>query len=401
MKTRILQIHPLGWNIIFGTLISRIATSMTIPFLSIYLIQIKGVSPTIVGLIIATSSLVGVFTSFFGGYISDIIDKRKTMIISSVLWSVVFFAFFRANSVIAFFILNSLNGLCYSIFEPASKALLSDITKEENRLQIFNFRYTAINLGVVIGPILGLYLGSGETSYPFLITSIIYLLYGISLSFQHSISITSSINVHIEEEKNTLKKVFLVIRKDKKFLMILLGVIFSISGYAHLNSTFPQYLSLRMKEGAGYYSIILSLNAITALLIQYPVINVMKKFSPINSIIGGNFLISVSLIFMSLSSNLFQFIITIIIFTIGEVLIFSMLDILTDQIATSKLKSTYFGTMGLSRLGNVIAPSLGGLLLSFFSIENSIYTFSILSFITILGVPLLIVATKKQKHKIP
>lgn len=389
--------HPLGWNIIFGTLISRISTSMSIPFLSIYLIQIKGVSPTLTGLIIAISSLVGVISAFFGGYISDLIDKRKTMIISSLLWSVVFAGFFVADSVISFFILNALNGICYSIFEPVSKALLSDITKEENRLQIFNFRYTAINLGVVIGPVLGLYLGSGKTSYPFLITSIVYLLYGLSLSLQRSQILPSKFK--LEDEKNTLKNVFKVIRKDQHFLFILLGVIFSISGYAHLNSTFPQYLSMRMKEGAGYYSIILSLNAITALIVQYPMVSLMKKFSPVNSIILGNVLISVSLIFMALSSNLFQFIGTIIIFTIGEVLIFSMLDILTDELANPKMKSTYFGAMGLSRLGNVIAPSLGGLLLSFYGIENSLSTFCMLSFITILGVPILIFATKMQKHK--
>ncbi len=267
---------PLGWNIIFGTLISRISTSMSIPFLSIYLIQIKGVSPTLTGLIIAISSLVGVISAFFGGYISDLIDKRKTMIISSLLWSVVFAGFFVADSVISFFILNALNGICYSIFEPASKALLSDITKEESRLQIFNFRYTAINLGVVIGPVLGLYLGSGKTSYPFLITSIVYLLYGLSLSLQRSQILPSKFK--LEDEKNTLKNVFKVIRKDQHFLFILLGVIFSISGYAHLNSTFPQYLSMRMKEGAGYYSIILSLNAITALIVQYPMVSLMKKF---------------------------------------------------------------------------------------------------------------------------
>ncbi|WP_312753108.1 hypothetical protein [Rummeliibacillus suwonensis] len=51
-----------------------------------------------------------------------------------------------------------------------------------------------------------------------------------------------------------------------------------------------------------------------------------------------------------------------------------MLDILTDELANPKMKSTYFGAMGLSRLGNVIAPSLGGLLLSFYGIENSLST---------------------------
>lgn len=67
--------------------------------------------------------------------------------------------------------MNALNGLCRALFEPTSKALLSDVTPSSIRLFVFNLRYTAINIGVIFGPSLGLYLGSSKTTFPFLVAA--------------------------------------------------------------------------------------------------------------------------------------------------------------------------------------------------------------------------------------
>lgn len=66
MKGKLQNIHPLGMTIIIGTLFARFATSMSIPFLAIYLTTVKGVSAGMTGAIIGTSALVGVFASFIG-----------------------------------------------------------------------------------------------------------------------------------------------------------------------------------------------------------------------------------------------------------------------------------------------------------------------------------------------
>ena len=42
-----------------------------------------------------------------------------------------------------------------------------------------------------------------------------------------------------------------------------------------------------------------------------------------------------------------------------------MVDMLVDEIAKPGFKGTYFGAAGFNRLGNVIGPWLGGILLSF------------------------------------
>lgn len=46
MSTKLKSIHPIAINIIIGTLFARLATSMSMPFLAIYLTAVKGVSPS-------------------------------------------------------------------------------------------------------------------------------------------------------------------------------------------------------------------------------------------------------------------------------------------------------------------------------------------------------------------
>lgn len=84
------KVHPLALNIIVGTFFARMATSMSISFLAIYLTTEKSISPQTTGIIIGTSSLAAVFTSFFGGSLSDRYGRKNIMLISMTAWIIVF-----------------------------------------------------------------------------------------------------------------------------------------------------------------------------------------------------------------------------------------------------------------------------------------------------------------------
>ncbi|AST01056.1 hypothetical protein BT10792_00385 [Bacillus thuringiensis] len=103
MKGKLQHIHPLGMSIILGTLFARFATSMSIPFLAIYLTTVKGVSAGMTGAIIGTSALVGVFASFIGGNLSDRFGRKTIMLWSMIVWIFVFIGFSLADHVLSFF----------------------------------------------------------------------------------------------------------------------------------------------------------------------------------------------------------------------------------------------------------------------------------------------------------
>lgn len=275
MNKHLKEIHPLAWTIIIGTIFGRMATSMSIPFLSIYLIKTMGASPVETGMVVAVSSLIGVFASFYGGYISDRIGRRKVLIFSVFSWAIVFIGFAAANQIWMFFVMNALNGLCRAVFEPTSRAMLSDITKPENKLLVFNLRYAAINLGVVIGPLIGLQMGSAESGVPFLIAGALYILYGIVLIIQFALQ-SEQVKLPSEDggSKVSLREAFIVTSRDRTFIYVLIGSMFCVLGFGHFSSTLAQYLELspQFEDGAKLFTYMLSLNAVVVLIVQYPLV---------------------------------------------------------------------------------------------------------------------------------
>lgn len=361
MNQHLRHIHPLAWTIIIGTMFGRLVTSMSIPFLSIYLTQVLGASPTQTGITVAVSSLAGVLASFYGGYISDIVGRKIVMLISVFGWAAVFFGFSVAQHLWVFFLVNTLNGLCRSVFEPTSRALLSDITPPESKLLVFNLRYAAINLGVVFGPIIGLQLGSAESTFPFLIAGIVYVAYGIVLFMQFKAH-RSSMPARTQAQAPRLLEALTITGKDRVFLPVLLGTIFCVLGYGHFGSTMAQYLAMNthFTNGGQLFSYMLSLNAITVLVVQYPIVRTASKFPPIVPLILGNICVALSLLLVGLAGGVALLMISVVLFTIGEVLLFTMMDMLIDRIAKPEMKGTYFGTIGFNNLGSVMAPIFGG-----------------------------------------
>lgn len=279
MKQHLRHIHPLAWTIIIGTMFGRLVTSMSIPFLSIYLTQVLGASATQTGFTVAVSSLAGVLISFYGGYISDVIGRRIVMLVSVFGWACVFFGFSAAQHIWVFFLVNTLNGLCRAVFEPTSRALLSDITPPEQKLLVFNLRYAAVNLGVVFGPIIGLQLGSAKSTFPFVIAGIVYIAYGLVLFLQFSVH-RASLPVHGEARTPKLLDALAVTGRDKVFLPVLLGTIFCVLGYGHFSSTLAQFLAMNphFSNGSQVFSYMLSLNAVTVLVVQYPLVRIFSRF---------------------------------------------------------------------------------------------------------------------------
>ncbi|AOZ94424.1 MDR family MFS transporter [Paenibacillus crassostreae] len=402
MITQLKQIHPLSWTIIIGTIFGRMATSMSIPFLSIYLIKTMGASPSQTGIVVAISSLIGVFASFYGGYISDIIGRKKVLLISVFGWALVFIGFAVADKIWLFFVMNALNGLCRAMFEPTSRALLADITPQESKLLVFNLRYAAINLGVVFGPILGLQMGASGSNWSFAVAGVVYILYGVTLIIQFirypELGAASSSE---GRERVTLSMAFQTTSRDRVFLYVLIGMIFCVLGYGHFSSTLAQYMEMtpNIEDGATWFGYMLSFNAIVVLICQFPVVKYASKLPPVIPLIIGSVLVSCSLLIFGIAHSFIGFMLGVVIFTIGEVLMFTMTDVLIDRIAKPELRGTYFGMIGFNNLGNVLAPLLGGLLLDTLGLDSSVLIFVIIAVTAAFGIPFLLSANRMMRKE--
>lgn len=404
MITKLKSINPISLNIIVGTLFSRMAVFMTIPFLAIYLTTVKDISAPLTGAIIGISSLVSLFGGFIGGHLADRYGREVVMFVSIFAWVFVFVGFAVAEHVFFFFILNAMNGLCRSFFDPASRAMLSDITKQENKLLVFNMRYAAINVGAAIGPLIGLKMGAASSTSAFYVTAIVYFIYGVSLILtlkKHPVQQVIFVN---NTSRTTFIQACSVLKKDSIFLLAIIGFSLGMAGYSQFSSTIPQYLAEApiFENGIAIYSYLIVLNAITVLLVQYPVSRIGKYFSPLFSIMLGTLTVSIGLIGFGISDEILFMCLSMIIFTIGEVMMFTMTDLFVDQIAPPNMRGLYFGAMGFTAIGGAFGPWIGGLLLSYLGYTEHITIFALLAILSAFAFPILLYvsflvrATKKN-----
>jgi MFS family permease len=317
-------------------------------------------------------------------------------------WALVFFGFAAADRIWVFFIMNALNGLCRAMFEPTSRALLADITPSENKLLVFNLRYAAINIGVVIGPLLGMWLGTTQSGLGFLIAGIVYLSYGVLLVAQFFAHREIGGAKPSGGDRLTLSEAFRVTGKDRTFMYVLIGMIFCILGYGHFDSTLAQYMEISpyVTDGAKWFGYMISLNAVVVLIVQFPIVKFASRFSPTLPLIAGNLLVAISMLVFGSFHQIWAFMLEVVIFTIGEVLMFTMTDILVDRIAKPDLRGTYFGMFGFNNLGNVMAPLLGGLLLNSLGASSAVLIFAILALTTVCGIPFLLGAHRQLQRTI-
>ncbi|WP_442893578.1 MDR family MFS transporter [Bacillus sp. 2205SS5-2] len=395
------NIHPLSINIIVGTLFVRMMTFMTFPFLAIYLTTVKGASPAAAGAVIGISALFRLFGGFIGGHLTDKLGRGVIMLGSIAVWIPVYVGFALADTIMMFFILNALNGLCSSFFEPASKALLSDVTKPKNKLLVFNLRYAAINVGAAVGPLVGLKMSTSESTVGFWFMAAINVLYAVSLAVTFYRYREDVAGEKKEGLRPTLIQSLSVLKQDTVFLMVLLGATLGIFGYSHMNSTIPQYIANApsITNGVGLFAWLLAMNAVTVIVVQYPVTRIGKHFSPLISVMLGTFFVSVGLILFGIAANAALLFFAMLVFTVGEVMMFSMTDVLIDEIAPQDRRGFYFGAMSFTTLGGVLAPMIGGGLLEAFGFGNGAMIFSLIAIGSLCGFPVLYLAGKLRHRK--
>jgi MFS family permease len=357
------EYHPIVHILLLGTILARAASSMSMPFLAIYLSKDSGMSPMLIGAVIGIGSLAGTVGGFIGGALSDRLGRKLIMLIALFGWVIVFAGFAYAKAPLVFMLLNILNGLCRSFYEPVSQALMADVTVKEKRFKVFSLRYLAINIGVAAGPLLGAYFGTVDASLPFMITSFIYLVYSVSL---YLLLQRFGINRIEGEQKNpvTVASAWRVIARDYVFRLYILGGIIGAIGYSQMTVTLSQYVERSVAEGATLFALLMSINAVTVVVLQVPLTRLSERIGPLSAIILGNVMFAIGNVGYALSDTWPLFMAAMFFFTLGEILNYPAANVLIDRLAPEGMRGTYYGAQSFSSLGHFMGPIIGGALLA-------------------------------------
>lgn len=153
-------------------------------------------------------------------------------------------------------------------------------------------------------------------------------------------------------------------------------------GYTVMTSILPQFFASHYQntDASKLFALLLSINGITVITCQFFVYFFSKRTSIKTAMITGAALLPMSLFVLGTVDDIIFKCIAMVVFTLGEMLVFTMMDIRIDELSDCNYKGTYYSLAGLQNLGALLVPIIGGLCLD--RIQQDWLLFGLLSIIT-------------------
>lgn len=327
------------WVLFYTTLINRSGT-MVIPFLVLYLTQKIGVSASEAGTALLVYGIGAFLSAPLTGRLADRIGALKVMKMSLIGTSLVMFIYgFITNYylILAFsFILSVIN----EAFRPANLSLITEIVAPSQRRVSFALNRLGINIGMSIGPVIGGFLVLIDYHFLFYVNALASLLAGIYLILIPWTSLQEAEQTPAEALPQILGSSVLA---DKKFLFFLFAIIpANLVFFQHLGGL-PLYVVDDLKYSTAAFGLLSAINTVLIIFVEVPLNNMMSNISYGRSILIGALLAAIGFGAMAIARDITLLIITIVIFTFGEMIFFPVTATYASEIAPSKKRGEYMG----------------------------------------------------------
>lgn len=171
-------------------------------------------------------------------------------------------------------------------------------------------------------------------------------------------------------------------RKDTPLLLFIIGGMLLTTVHGQMSVTLSQHLQANIIDGVKLFAALISINGFTVLILQIPVTRWSERFTFTKRILLGCILFAIGETGFAFSTNWIPFIISMLIFTLGEILVIPAEYAQVDEITPSHLRGTYYGAQSLGEFGNFLGPWFGGILLS---VYGGTTMFLFMAFISLLG----------------
>ncbi|QQE74280.1 MFS transporter [Brevibacillus composti] len=365
---------------LFGELITHTFFWMYFPFMALYFSDVFG--KNVAGLLLTIPPLLGIFSNLAGGYLADRIGRRKTMLFSISLSTVMFALFAFSPSPWIDYIAFIGIGMAGSMFWPASSAMVADLTTEEERRVVFATFYTAMNIGVVLGPVLGSIFFVHYRFELLLVCTIMELVYAIAIFFLIKETLPSLVGKTEESgppPRFSLKEQFrsyTVIFQDKPFAIYILAGILVAIAFMQLDL----YMALYVKEnvhnqplvwwgdwsfsigGTSAFGWLMGLNGLLVVLFTLPVTRWFRNWSDQSSLILSSVLYGFGFFLMAFTVNIWLLFGCMFILTMGELIRTPVAQSFISKYAPEDARGQYMGASSLQfSIGRFIAPLAIGL----------------------------------------
>jgi len=383
--------------LLFAELLTHLGAYIFIPIFPVILGSEKGIDPTKIGLIIGMISITSQIGNILGGLLSDRVGRKITITIGTFIEALAVYGYGISNEYLGFLLCSMLFGLGNGIYSPSVKASIAALTSQSSktRTTAFSIRGIAANTGVGVAGLLILVLSNMKSSNIFFIAASVFLVLGIITT------ILLPKGCGDEECPKIPINSYMLIIKNKAFIIYTLGSIFVWALFAQLNLLVPLRAESVLQNGKVVGSI-WTITSIIVIVFQGIISKyILQRINPFYGISIGVLFFGLGIFLIGVSYNFLLLTISASIFLVGQMLVFPTTDSITSQLAHAELIGAYFSVANLiSGIGNAVGNFVGGKIISIYGINTNLMPWTMIgSFALITSIIMLIIKKLPIIHK--
>ncbi len=323
------------------TLVNRAGT-MVLPFLSLYLIQERGVGATQAGAALVAYAVGSLLSAPLSGRLADRISPRRVMLLSLAFSGAAVLVLPLAPGLWGFVAAVFLWSALAESFRPASLAAVTHAVGPADRRAAFALNRLAINLGMSLGPALGGFLSALSFRWLFWIDAatslaaagLLWALGGGRLAGS-----TPEITAAAAAERPR----FAAVLHDRKFLLVLAGAVPIAAVFFQHIGAMPLHLVHDLGFSAAFYGLLFTVNTLLIVLAEVPLNLGMSHWSHRSSLILGSVLVAAGFGALAFARSAPAVVATVVVWTVGEMILFPSLSAAVADLAPQGAVGAYMG----------------------------------------------------------
>lgn len=333
-------------------------STMAMKFLALYLASDLGYPVEAIGRVLMAYGAGAIIGAFGGGYLTDRLGSRSVLIASLVLLAPLFAIFALVSPPLLPIVIFGL-GVLQAAFRPAYNGALLRLCASDERTRSYSAYITAVNIGGSLAGAFGGLLAAHDFRLILVVSALPPLIAALCV---RQALIGGSIVPHrmIPTGAAVQPAGRFAILRDHRFIALCLIELFCAFIMAQLFSTYPIYL----KDAYGFtpetFGYLLMVSGLLVAALSLPLTTFSGRYRDdlvtvlAIMLFGGGFAV------LPLGGGAWFAVTTVIVWTLGEILLWPMLMKLAMRTAEHKSGGTYLGLYhSIFSISQIVSPLAG------------------------------------------
>jgi MFS family permease len=350
------------WLLQLGGLTNAFGNGIVLPFLIIYLHNVRGIPLGLAGLAAAVNSAAAFGSGFVAGTLADRIGPRRVLIGALLVMAVSISFFPLIRTEWHAYALNVALGAGSGAFWPGQSSMLTGLAPAGRRHSAFAVQRLTMNLGIALGGLTGGLVADVDHPRTFTILFLLDAVTFVGYAFVAGLLPTP-------ERPAELAGSYADVVRDRPFMRyVLLNATFIAVGMVAIVELLAPYAKNEADVNEDLIGILWMINALVVVLAQLPVAKLAEGRRRMHALAAMGALWAAALLligaagtWLNAASAFALLAVAVIVFAIGECLHGIVHGPLTADLAPPGLVGRYmaFGSQSW-QVGWIVGPAIGG-----------------------------------------